>query len=74
MRTLIIAVAATAALAIVGVVGWQAKAAAPAAPIPQAGLYTPIHPADCRGTTGGHGCGAGFYWRNGARGWACYAC
>jgi hypothetical protein len=29
---------------------------------------------DCQGTTGDHGCGPGWYWRNGDRGWACYAC
>ena len=33
-----------------------------------------IQPLDCNGTTGGHGCGPGFYWRNGERGWACYPC
>jgi hypothetical protein len=29
---------------------------------------------DCNGTTGDHGCGAGFHWRNGNHGWACYPC
>ena len=29
---------------------------------------------DCYGTTGDHGCGPGWYWRDGERGWACYAC
>ncbi|OBG70668.1 hypothetical protein A5714_02585 [Mycobacterium sp. E2462] len=33
-----------------------------------------VQPLDCDGSTGDHGCGAGFHWRNGARGWACYAC
>jgi hypothetical protein len=29
---------------------------------------------DCAGTTGNMGCGAGWYWRDGWRGWACYPC
>lgn len=33
-----------------------------------------VQPLDCDGTTGAHGCGPGFHWRNGARGWACYPC
>ena len=28
----------------------------------------------CNGTTGDHGCGPGYYWRNGDHGWACYPC
>ena len=74
MRKLVIATAISAVVALGGIAAWQAQAAAPAAPIPQAGPYTPIHPADCRGTTGAHGCGSGWYWRNGDRGWACYRC
>lgn len=74
MKKLFIAASFAATIAVAGVVGWQATAATPAAPVPVAGPYSPIHPADCRGTTGGHGCGAGYYWRNGERGWACYRC
>lgn len=33
-----------------------------------------IQQADCHGTTGDHGCGPGWFWRNGDRGWACYPC
>jgi hypothetical protein len=33
-----------------------------------------VQPLDCNGTTGAHGCGPGFHWRNGAHGWACYPC
>jgi hypothetical protein len=33
-----------------------------------------VHPLDCEGTTGSHGCGPGWFWRNGERGWACYPC
>lgn len=29
---------------------------------------------DCYGTTGGMGCGPGWVWRDGWRGWACYPC
>jgi hypothetical protein len=74
VRKLFIAAAITAAVALGGIATWQAKAAAPAGSIPHAGPYTPIQHADCRGGTGAHGCGAGYYWRNGDRGWACYRC
>jgi len=30
--------------------------------------------AACNGRTGAHGCGPGWFWRFGRRGWACYAC
>jgi hypothetical protein len=33
-----------------------------------------IRPLDCRGTTGDMGCGPGWIWRDGWRGWACYPC
>jgi hypothetical protein len=33
-----------------------------------------VQPLDCHGTTGWHGCGAGWFWRNGENGWACYPC
>ena len=49
MRKLVIAAAIIAAVAFAGIVGWQANAAAPAMPVPQAGPYTPIHPAACGG-------------------------
>jgi hypothetical protein len=29
---------------------------------------------DCQGGTGNMGCGAGFFWRDGWHGWACYPC
>ena len=29
---------------------------------------------DCRGTTGAMGCGPGWFWRDGWRGWSCYPC
>lgn len=33
-----------------------------------------VKPLDCRGGTGGMGCGPGWIWRDGWRGWACYPC
>jgi hypothetical protein len=33
-----------------------------------------IQPLDCHGTTGDHGCGPGWFWRDGWHGWACYPC
>jgi hypothetical protein len=29
---------------------------------------------DCQGGTGGMGCGPGWFWRDGWRGWGCYPC
>jgi hypothetical protein len=44
-------------------------------------VYTQPAPAapkvkafDCRGTTGPYGCGPGWFWRDGWRGFACYPC
>jgi hypothetical protein len=36
--------------------------------------FTPIQKAACDGVTGVHGCGPGWFWRFGRRGWACYRC
>jgi hypothetical protein len=33
-----------------------------------------VQPLDCYGTTGNMGCGPGWFWRDGWRGWACYPC
>jgi hypothetical protein len=33
-----------------------------------------ILPLDCFGTTGSMGCGPGWFWRDGWRGFACYPC
>ena len=35
---------------------------------------TPAQPLDCVGSTGGKGCGPGWNWRDGWRGWGCYPC
>jgi hypothetical protein len=56
----------------------QGQQVAPA-PHPNVG-YTqgdgssPAQPLDCVGTTGGMGCGPGWFWRDGWRGWGCYPC
>ena len=43
---------------------------------PPANSHTtlPAEPLDCAGTTGNMGCGPGWFWRDGWRGWACYPC
>jgi hypothetical protein len=33
-----------------------------------------VQPLACNGTTGPEGCGPGWFWRDGERGWACYLC
>ncbi len=33
-----------------------------------------VQPLDCQGTTGSMGCGPGWFWRDGWRGWGCYPC
>jgi hypothetical protein len=52
MRKLIIAVAIPATVAFATIIGWHANAATPAAAVPHAGPYTPIHPAACNGRPG----------------------
>jgi hypothetical protein len=42
-------------------------------------VYTPtprpaVQPLNCQGGTGGMGCGPGWIWRDGWRGWGCYPC
>jgi hypothetical protein len=54
-------------------------ATATSTPTAQADQTTPaptptVQMLDCYGTTGDHGCGPGWFWRDGERGWACYAC
>jgi hypothetical protein len=33
-----------------------------------------VEALDCQGGTGNMGCGPGWFWRDGWRGWACYPC
>ena len=42
----------------------------PAAPKSPAGVQM----LDCGGGTGRMGCGPGWFWRDGWRGWGCYPC
>lgn len=48
---------------------------APAVPAVQAPLPSPVIQAlDCAGFTGVEGCGPGWFWRDGWRGFGCYPC
>jgi len=38
------------------------------------GTSSIAQPAACNGHTGWHGCGPGWYFRHGWKGWACYRC
>ena len=74
MRTRI---AAVLAAALVLTVAPPAQAAqTPYHPIVPTKPGTPamVQPLACDGTTGDHGCGPGWHWRNGDHGWACYPC
>ena len=43
------------------------------APVPPSS-QPKVQALDCQGTTGAMGCGPGWFWRDGWRGWACYPC
>jgi hypothetical protein len=60
MRKLIITIAVTASVALAGAAAWQARAATPAAAVPLAGPYTPIHPVACGGRD--VHCAWGWHW------------
>jgi hypothetical protein len=78
MRKLTMALAVAATMAGPILTAPSATAAQPdttpyiqPAPVP----VTPkIEALDCQGTTGNMGCGPGWFWRDGWRGWACYPC
>ena len=72
MRTITTTLAA-AALTLASFTAGTAHAATNTVPSPSP---TPpsIQMLACNGTTGSEGCGPGWYWRNGERGWACYPC
>jgi hypothetical protein len=74
MRTKIAGVFAAALVLIVAPAAQAAQT--PYHPIvpTQPGAPATVQPLACNGTTGDHGCGPGFYWRNGDRGRACYPC
>jgi hypothetical protein len=77
MRKIAIAVVA-AALATGSFVSSQTASAASVDTKPTPVYTQPatpsVEPLDCRGGTGTHGCGPGWFWRDGWRGWACYVC
>ena len=80
MRKIVIA-AVAAALTTGSLLSTQTAYAAQVEP-PVPPVYTQpaqpsspsVQPLDCQGTTGGMGCGPGWIWRDGWRGWACYPC
>jgi len=49
MKKLLVAASFAAVVAFAGAIAWQVNAGTPAASVPAAGLYTPIHPATCGG-------------------------
>ena len=49
----------------------QSTNATPSTPQSSPPIITAL---DRDGTTGIHGCGPGFFWRDGWRGWSCYPC
>lgn len=77
MRKLATAMA-VGALIVGPVVTATAANAASTAPNTTVSVPAPQEPTvkayDCYGTTGGMGCGPGWTWRDGWRGWACYPC
>jgi hypothetical protein len=46
----------------------------PQIPAPVPAPHPGVQMLDCQGSTGDHGCGAGFFWRDGWHGFGCYAC
>lgn len=43
-------------------------------PVYTQSLIPTVKPLDCVGGTGRFGCGPGWFWRDGWRGWGCYPC
>jgi uncharacterized protein YraI len=77
MRKIAIAVAATAMMTMGSLATAQTAYAAQATH--DTTVYTQpaaprVNALDCGGTTGSHGCGPGWFWRDGWRGWGCYPC
>ena len=76
MRKIAVAVM-TSALMIGSLAGGQTAFAAQTTPNTTVGTPAPapsVQPLDCIGTTGRMGCGPGWFWRDGWRGWGCYPC
>lgn len=74
------------AIATAGVIAGSlagAQTASAAATDNNTNVTTPVRPStpvpiitalNCAGWTGVEGCGPGWFWRDGWRGWACYPC
>jgi hypothetical protein len=76
-----IALAVAAAALIAGPLASAQVAQAASATTPTTNVSTPAPVQgpktlmlDCQGTTGSMGCGPGWVWHDGWRGWACYPC
>jgi hypothetical protein len=79
MRKFTMTVAGVAMLFGSVITAQSAQAAQAAQPSHDTVVYTqPPTPTvkafDCQGTTGNMGCGPGWFWRDGWRGWGCYPC
>ena len=70
-------------IATAGIAAGSLLGAQPASAAQSNSGTTPVNPhysppvitaLDCYGTTGNMGCGPGWFWRDGWRGWACYPC
>ncbi len=76
-----IALAVAAAALIIGPIAGAQTAQAAQATTPDTTVTTPAPVQgpktlmlDCQGSTGNMGCGPGWFWRDGWRGFACYPC
>jgi hypothetical protein len=76
MRRIVMGLAAAGVIAgsLTGVQTANAAQPSNATPSPTHSSPPIITALDCHGTTGNMGCGPGFFWRDGWRGWACYPC
>lgn len=73
MRKFVLCVA-TAGFVFGGLAGAQTAGAAQPTPADPYNTMPIITALDCQGTTGNMGCGPGWFWRDGWKGWACYPC
>jgi hypothetical protein len=75
MRNFVLGIAAASMIAGPLVGAFTANAASTTNPTPSGPSNSPIITAlDCQGGTGNMGCGSGFFWRDGWRGYGCYPC
>ncbi|WP_099248495.1 hypothetical protein [Mycobacterium sp. shizuoka-1] len=76
MRKFILGIATASMIAgsLAGAVTANAASTNNATPSTQNSSVPIITALDCQGGTGNMGCGAGFFWRDGWRGWGCYPC